>query len=190
MISFLLASSMSRIGKKPIEIPEGVELNIDGQTVRVKSSKGELSFSFRREIGVEISGDRILVKELQKTRKSSAFWGTTRAIIAGMVKGVTEGFEKKLAFEGIGYRAEIQGKDLVLYLGFSHPVKIPASQDIQFTVDKNVITVRGIDRQKVGAIAAKIRAVKKPEPYKGTGIKYVGEIIRKKAGKKAVTTAG
>lgn len=181
---------MSRIGKKPIEIPQEVEIGIDGRIIKVKGSRGELSFSVPSDIKVEKSGGKIITREDKKTKQSPALFGTTRAIIANMIKGVTQGFERKLELQGIGYRAEIQGKDLALNVGFVNTIKVPAPEGIQFSIEKNIITVSGIDKQKVGNIAAKIRAIRKPEPYKGKGIRYVGEQVRKKAGKKAVATAG
>jgi len=180
---------MSRIGKKPIEIPEAVEVKITGQQVNIKGAKGELSQVVRPEIKVEVKEGKIFVTCQIETKKSKALWGLTRALLQNMVKGVTEGYEKKLEIEGVGYRANLEGQDLVLNVGFSHPVKIVAPQGIKFGVEKNIITVSGIDKGLVGQIAAKIRKVRPPEPYKGKGIKYVGEQIRRKVGKKAATTA-
>ena len=181
---------MSRIGKKPILIPEGVEVKIEGDIVRVKSSRGELSQEIRPEIGIELKEKKIIVSPKIKSKQTNALWGLIRALLANMVKGVTEGFEKKLEIEGLGFRAQIEGENLVLLVGFSHPVKIETPKGIKFSVEKNIITVSGIDKALVGQIAAKIRKVKPPEPYKGKGIRYLGEIIKKKVGKKAVTTAG
>ena len=180
---------MSRIGKKPIEIPQGVEVKIDGQQVLIKGSKGELSLEVRPEIRVEAKTGQIFVAPQLETKKTRAFWGLTRALLQNMVKGVSHGYEKKLEIEGVGYRANLEGQDLVLNIGFTHPVKIKAPQSIKFSVDKNTITVSGIDKGLVGEVAAKIRRVRPPEPYKGKGIKYAGEQIRRKVGKKAVTTA-
>ena len=181
---------MSRIGKKPIQIPEGVEVKVAGQKVVIKGSKGELSYEVRPEISVAIEDKKIIIKPKKETKHTGAFWGLTRALLANMIKGVTEGFEKKLQIEGIGYRANVDGKDLVLQVGFTNPVKIVAPESIKFTVEKNIITVSGIDKEKVGQIAAKIKAVRPPEPYKGKGIRYLGEHIRRKEGKKAVGSAG
>lgn len=178
---------MSRIGKKTILIPEGVEIRIDSQVIHVKGPKGELKIELRPEISAEMK-DKILRLFIHKeTKKSFAFWGLDRALLANMVKGVFEGYEKKLEFEGIGYKAQLQGKDLVLNVGFTHPVIIETPAGISLKVEKKIITVSGIDKGLVGQIAAKIRAIKKPEPYKGTGIRYQGEIITKKSGKKAAT---
>lgn len=176
---------MSRIGKKTILIPAGVEVKIDGQTVQIKGPKGELKKELRPEIGAEFSGKELKLFVKKETKKSSAFWGLSRALLANMAKGVVEGYEKKLEFEGIGYKAQVQGADLVLSAGFTHPVIIKAPAEINFKVEKKVIIVSGIDKELVGQMAAKIRAVKKPEPYKGTGIRYQGEVIIRKAGKKA-----
>ncbi|MCK4520600.1 50S ribosomal protein L6 [Candidatus Parcubacteria bacterium] len=190
---------MSRIGKKPIEIPDGVELKIDGQKVTVKGPKGELSKEVRPEIDIEIKTQEVYVfpkKENQKTtsRKESgkqakeinAFWGLTRAFLANMIQGVKDGYEKKLQIEGLGYKASLDGNDLILNIGFSHPVKIKSLDGIKLSVEKNIITISGIDKELVGMVAAKIRKVKPPEPYKGKGIRYINEIVRKKVGKKAV----
>ena len=180
---------MSRIGKKPIEIPQGVEVKIDKQKVLIKGPKGELNIEVRPEIKVEIKEGKIFVTLQIETKKSKALWGLTRALLQNMVKGVVEGYEKKLEIEGVGYRANLEGQDLVLNIGFSHPVKIVAPQDIKFSVEKNIITINGIDKGAVGQIAAEIRRVRPPEPYKGKGIRYVGEQIRRKVGKKAATAA-
>jgi len=179
---------MSRVGKKPIEIPKGVEVKVEGSEVIGKGPKGELSQSFRPEIKVELRGEKIFVLPQMETKKTKALWGLTRALIANLIFGVTEGYEKKLEIQGIGYRASIEGEDLILQIGFTHPVKIKVPGGIKFSVEKNIITVSGIDKELVGQIAAKIRKVRKPEPYKGKGIRYQGEVIRRKAGKKAATT--
>lgn len=182
---------MSRVGKKPILIPENVEVKIEGQKVIIKGPKGELSREIRPEIKVEVKGDQIFVQpflEKSWTKKTKAFWGLTRTLLANMIKGVTEGYGKKLEIEGLGFKALVEGEDLKLLVGFTHPVKIKASQDIKFSVEKNVITVSGINKEKVGLVAAMIRKVKPPEPYKGKGIRYQGEIVRRKAGKRAATT--
>ncbi len=179
---------MSRIGKKPIEIPQGVEVKIDGSKVLIKGPKGELAFEVRSEIKIEVKEGKILVTPQIETKNTKAFWGLTRALLQNMVKGVTEGYEKKLEIEGVGYKANLEGQDLVLNVGFSHPVKIKAPEGIKFTVEKNIVTISGIDKGLVGQTAAKVRKVRPPEPYKGKGIRYVGEQIRRKVGKKAVST--
>jgi large subunit ribosomal protein L6 len=180
---------MSRIGKKPILIPEGVEVKIEGQKVTIKGPKGELSREIRPEIKVGVSEEKILVSPQIETKKTQALWGLSRVLIFNVIRGVTEGYEKKLEIEGLGFKASVEGENLILYVGFSHPVKIKAPKDIKFLVEKNVITVSGIDKELVGQIAAKIRKVKLPEPYKGKGIRYLGEVIRRKVGKKVVAAA-
>jgi len=190
---------MSRIGKQPIKVSQGTEIKIEGDTIKVKGSKGELSFVLPSEIKVEVKEDNILIspknreteqKESagKKANETSALWGLTRALIFNMVKGVTEGFEKKLEIQGVGYKAAMQGNKLVMQLGFSHPVELETPEGIELKVEKNIIIVSGIDKQKVGQTAAKIRDFKKPEPYKGKGIRYEGEKVRRKAGKKAVAS--
>lgn len=184
---------MSRIGKKPIIIPESVKVEIKGENVIVKGNKGELSQIVPSlfELSLKDSSNDSQIKELviapkRKGKNSSALWGLFRSLISNMIHGVDEGFEKKLEINGVGYRAILEGKTLVLSLGLSHPVKIEAPENIEFKVEKNIITVSGIDKQLVGQMAAEIRDQKKPEPYKGKGIKYIDEVIRRKAGKKAV----
>ncbi len=183
---------MSRIGKKPIPIPEGVEVQIEDSRVRVKGPKGELGITLRPEINADVKEGQIVIaprKELslKQDKRVPAFWGLTRALISNMVSGVSHGFEKKLEIIGIGYKASLDGEDLILNIGFTHPVKIKAAPGIKFSVDKSVITVSGTDKQLVGETAAKIRKVRKPEPYKGKGIRYMGEHVRRKLGKRAAT---
>jgi len=179
---------MSRIGKQPIQIPEGVEVKIDGDLVIIKGPKGELKNQVRLEIKVEIKDKEIVLKLVKFHKGTQALWGTYRSNIFNMIEGVTKGFEKKLEIEGVGYRANLEGRNLVLNLGYSHTIEIKAPKEIEFKVEKNVITVFGIDKQLVGQVAAEIRSKRKPEPYKGKGIRYQGEIVRRKAGKKAVGT--
>ncbi len=180
---------MSRIGKKPILIPDNVEVKIEGQKVLVKGSKGELQIEIRPEIKVEIKDKQIFVTPQIETKQTKAFWGLTRALISNMIDGVVKGYEKKLEIQGVGFRAELEGEDLVLQIGFSHPVKIEKQEGIKFLVEKNIIIVSGIDKQKVTQMAAVIRKKKPPEPYQGKGIRYVGEVVRRKQGKKAATAA-
>lgn len=177
---------MSRIGKQPIIIPDGVDVKIDGDLVVVKGPKGELSQKLHPDIEVEIKDKEILVKLKEKV-KSTAIWGTFRSLIANMLIGVTKGFEKKLIFEGVGYKASVSNNKLVLNLGYSHSIEIEAPKEIEFKVEKNTITISGIDKQLVGETAAIIRSKRKPEPYKGKGIRYEDEVIRRKVGKKAAT---
>jgi large subunit ribosomal protein L6 len=182
---------MSRVGKKPILIPEGVEVKIEGQRITIKGPKGELSREISPDIRIETKMGKIFVspvKDLAEDRKIKAIWGLTRALIQNMIEGTTKGYEKKLNIEGLGYRVALEGGDMTLYVGFSHPVIIKAVPGVKFLVEKNLITISGIDKELVGEISAVIRKVKPPEPYKGKGLKYVGEQIRKKLGKKAVTT--
>lgn len=182
---------MSRVGKKPIIIPEGLEVKIEGQKVKISGPKGELQKEIRPEIKVEVRENKIFVSPQIETKKTKALWGSARAHLANMVKGLTEGFEKKLEIEGLGFRASLVKENILeLLVGFTHPVRIEAPEGVKFSVEKNIITVSGRDIEKVSQTAAKIRKAKPPEPYKGKGIKYVGEVVRRKAGKKVVTTAG
>jgi large subunit ribosomal protein L6 len=180
---------MSRIGKLPIIIPAGVEIKISGNNVYCKGPKGELKFNFDPRISISKKNSELKVT-LVKDKKNKALWGTTRQIISNMIVGVTKGFEKKLEIQGIGFRAQVSGDRLILTCGFTHPVEIKAPKGIQFKVEKNIITVLGIDKQLVGQIAAEIRSKRPPEPYKGKGIRYVGEYVYRKAGKKAVAAVG
>jgi len=178
---------MSRIGKKPIEIPESVEVKIDKQKVTVKGPKGELIRDVRPEIKIEIKDNNIVLMPKTQTKNSRAFWGLERSLLQNMVIGVEKGFEKKLEIRGIGYKARIEDKKLVLELGFSHDINIAIPQNIDVLVEKNIITVSGIDKVKVGQFAATTKRQKKPDAYKGKGIRYFGEEIKLKPGKKAVT---
>ena len=180
---------MSRIGKKPILIPEGVDVIIDENQVTVKGEKGEISKIFRPEIIIEKKDNHIFLKPKTENKKNKAFWGLTRALIFNMAQGVSQGFEKKLQIEGVGYRAEVQGKEIVIRVGFSHPVVFQIPERIEASVEKNIIIIKGVDKDLVGLTAAKIRAIRPPEPYKGKGIRYQGEVVRRKAGKKAATSA-
>lgn len=177
---------MSRIGKKPILIPEGVTVEITDGKVLVKGSKGDLSFEYKKDIvQVKSDGKEISVEVVRDTKESPALWGTTRARIANMVKGVTEGFEKKLELVGVGYRAkQVSNNEISMTLGFSHPVEFKAPEGIELKVEDNThITVMGIDKSIVGLTASLIRKIRKPEPYKGKGIRYQGEVVRRKPGK-------
>ena len=178
---------MSRIGKKPIQIPEGVEVKAEGSRVVVKGPQGEIERKIRPEVNVENKDGQVIVSVKESSRnRSKPFWGLTRTLIFNMIEGVFKGHQKQLEIQGVGYRASLEGEDLVLAVGYSHPVKIKKTEGINFKVEKNIITVSGIDKEAVGQIAAKIRKVRKPEPYKGKGIRYVGEYVRRKVGKKAV----
>lgn len=174
---------MSKIGKAPVVLPEGVTFENEGHEVVVTGAKGTIKMKFPREISFEKNGNqvRVLLKGSGKTN----LHGTARALLANMVKGVSEGWKKQLELVGAGYRAETDGKTLTLAVGFSHPVKVEAPEGISFKVEKSIITVEGADKEIVGQVSANIRAIRPPEPYKGKGIKYFDEIIRRKAGKAA-----
>ncbi len=180
---------MSRLGKMPVLIPAGVTVSVDGTKVVVKGPKGELTGDMRREIGVEVKDNTVVTTIKQDTKNATAYWGLTRALIANMVTGVTVGFQKQLELIGVGYRVKQNGADgVILTLGFSHPVDFKAEKGVTLEVGENqTIVVKGMDRSLVGLTAAKIHKLKKPEPYKGKGIKYTGEVIRRKAGKAAKT---
>lgn len=182
---------MSRIGKKLITIPPGVTINVAGALVSAKGPKGELSLLLHPDMRIEVKdGTIVIFPRENSSKKAPAIWGLTRTLVANMIIGVTVGFEKVLEFEGIGYRVVLEGSTLTMQLGFSHPVRFEAPQGIAFTVQKNVITIAGINKELVGEVAARVRGLKLPEPYKGKGIRYRGEIIRRKSGKKAVTSGG
>jgi large subunit ribosomal protein L6 len=175
---------MSRIGKVPIPIPQGVEIKQAGSAVEVKGPKGVLSHSIPPGISLQVADGMIHVKRKGDAKRTRSLHGLTRTLVANMVTGVTQGFEKGLEIVGIGYRAGVGGKNLQLNLGYSHPVIYPIPEGIQVEVEKqNKITVKGIDKQKVGQVAAEIRSFRKPEPYKGKGIRYADEQVRRKAGK-------
>ncbi|MCC6191503.1 MAG: 50S ribosomal protein L6 [Anaerolineales bacterium] len=176
---------MSRVGKKPVTLPKGVEVKVDGNTVRVKGPKGELTRTFAPPIKIELSDGHIQVSRPSDAPSVRALHGTTRALIQNMVTGVSHGFSKSLVVEGVGYRAEMKGKQLVMALGYSHPVPVEPPPGITFAVDEKAktITISGVDREMVGQVAADIRSWRPPEPYKGKGLRYAGERIRRKAGK-------
>jgi large subunit ribosomal protein L6 len=184
---------MSRIGKQLIQIPPEVKVKVKGNEVFCQGPRGDLSFEFDPRLEIELQNNKVLVsprKERLLNREVKSLWGTTRSVINNMVLGVASGFEKKLEINGVGYTAQASEKKLILNMGYSHPVEIEAPEGIEFKVEKNIITVSGFDKQLVGQIASRVRAVRKSEPYKGKGIKYIGEHIRRKAGKKAVATEG
>ena len=177
---------MSRIGKLPIEIPSGVDIAVEAGVVRVKGPKGELSQKVSRDLTFEREDSKLLVKRPTDRKDHRALHGLTRSLISNMVTGVTEGFEKRLEIQGVGYRAQLRGKALELALGYSHPVKVEAPAGIEFEVPvPTQVIVRGIDKQVVGEIAARIRKSRPPEPYKGKGIRYAGEQVSRKVGKRA-----
>ena len=177
---------MSRIGKQPIEIPSGVDVAVDGTTVTVKGPRGQLSQTFHAEMTLTVANGELSVGRPNDEGFFRGLHGLTRTLIANMIEGVTKGYEKSLEIVGVGYRAAMKGKDIELQVGYSHPVLVPVPDGIEFEVPTPTqIIVRGNDKAAVGEIAAKIRKVRKPEPYKGKGIRYQGEYVRKKAGKAA-----
>lgn len=175
---------MSRIGKMPVDIPQGVNVTVEGNQITVKGPKGSLSRKFHKDMIVKAENSKVIVERPSEEKHHKALHGLTRALINNMVVGVVEGFEKRLVLEGVGYRAAKQGNKLVLTVGYSHPVEFNPPKDIEFEVPApNRIIVKGIDKDLVGQIAANIRAVREPEPYKGKGIRYENEIVRRKEGK-------
>ena len=177
---------MSRIGKQPIQIPDGVDVEVKPGMVKVKGPKGELTQVVSQDMKVAVDNGTLTVERPTDRGEHRALHGLTRSLIANMVEGVTEGYEKRLEIQGVGYRARLQGKALELSVGYSHPVPVPAPDGIEFEVPQPTqIVVRGIDKQLVGEIAARIRRVRPPEPYKGKGIRYAGEHVRRKVGKRA-----
>ena len=180
---------MSRIGKMPIHLPKDVQVHIEGSQVTVKGPKGELSRSIRPEISVEQADGQLVFSRPSDQPRHRAMHGLTRTLVDNMVKGVSEGFSKTLEMQGVGYRAQMQGTDLVLAIGFSHPVQIPPPPGIEFEVDGTTrIVIKGISKEQVGQTAADVRKVRPPEPYKGKGIRYLGEYVRRKAGKAGKAT--
>lgn len=175
---------MSRVGNKPVDVPSGVDVKVDGSAVTVKGSKGELNRMFHERIGFDVDEGVVTVTRPDDTRESRALHGLSRALLHNMVVGVSDGFRKELEIQGVGYRATLKGKDIELLVGFSHPVTVEAPEGITFEVpEQTKIIVSGIDKEQVGQVAADIRKVRPPEPYKGKGIRYVGEYVRRKAGK-------
>lgn len=177
---------MSRIGKQPIIIPETTEVTVTDGAVRVKGPLGELTRHIRSEIDILVKDKQVIIKPARNNRLAKALFGTYAAHISNMVQGVNELYVKKLIVEGVGYRIEVSGKELTLNVGFSHPVKLTIPDDVEVKTEKNTITVKGINKDSVGEFAAIIRAVRKPEPYKGKGIRYATEVVRRKQGKRSV----
>lgn len=176
---------MSRIGKKPVSVPSGVTAAVEGQTVKVKGPKGALQVVVHDDVAVTMDKGAVTLAPRHETNRSRALWGTSRTLVANLVTGVTKGFEEKLEITGVGYRAAVQGKNLQLQLGYSHDVMFSIPDGIAIVTPKPTeITITGIDKQKVGQVAAEIRGFRAPEPYKGKGVKYVGEYIFRKEGKK------
>lgn len=180
---------MSKIGKKPIEIPAGITVSVDeGNRVIVKGPKGELKTTYDGRLNIEIKDGKIIITPKRNDDDVSPLWGLSRAMMQNMVKGVEKGYEKQLELQGVGFKVVAKGKDLEFSLGFSHTVFFKAVPGIEFKIEKNILTISGIDKQLVGQVAADIRSLKKPEPYKGKGIRYVGEHVRRKEGKKVAGT--
>ena len=180
---------MSRIGKRAIEIPAGTEVSVSAAEITVKGKGGTLKRALHPAVLVKIDGKEVNVSPAQKTRLAQALWGTYAAHVRNMIAGVNTPFVKKLQIEGIGYKAEVQGKNLKLMLGFSHPVLVAIPEGVTALVEKNMVTISGANKESVGQFAASVRALKKPEPYKGKGIRYEGEVVREKQGKKAAAAA-
>ena len=174
---------MSRIGKKPIKIPPGIDVTVNGNVVAFKKGSVQKELDTRGNVDVKVQDGELVFTSKGADRQSSAFWGTYRALGQNVITGLTEGFKKQLEINGVGFRAAVNGNVLELQLGFSHPVNYEFPKDIQITVEKNVVTIKGDDKQVVGQIAAEIRSFREPEPYKGKGIKYSDETIIRKAGK-------
>jgi large subunit ribosomal protein L6 len=176
---------MSRVGKKPIPIPTGVTASVDGQLVSVKGAKGELKFSVPDDVNVSFADNEIKVDPKSATKRAQAMWGMSRSMVNNLVVGVSKGFEKKLEITGVGYKAAVQGKNLQLSLGYSHDIQFPIPEGIAIVTGKPTeVTISGIDKRAVGQVAAEIRAMRPPEPYKGKGVRYAGEFIFRKEGKK------
>jgi large subunit ribosomal protein L6 len=176
---------MSRIGKKPVPLPKGVTASVDGKTVKVKGPKGELKVTLVEEVDASVGDDGITITPREHMERARPMWGMSRTLVNNLVTGVTQGFQTKLEIQGVGYRAAVQGRNLNLQLGFSHDVAYPIPEGIQITSEKpTMLTVAGIDKQLVGQVAAEIRGFRKPEPYKGKGVRYAGEYVRRKEGKK------
>lgn len=178
--------NMSKIGKKPIEIPQGVEIKFENEILSAKGPKGELSLRILPEVVLEIDSEKIIVKKAVSEGSNNAYWGLMRSLISNVITGVKEGYEKKLELQGVGYRMSVQGKKIVMALGFSHPVEEEVPEGLTAKIEENnILSISGIDKQAVGQFAANIKALKKVEPYKGKGFRYLGEKVRRKAGKKA-----
>lgn len=180
---------MSRIGQKTIEIPSGVTVEVSGTELTVKGTKGELVMTVHNAVRVTVEEDGVHVEKARNAKIAQSMWGTTARLIQNMITGVSDGFKKKLELNGVGYRMAVKGKQVDLALGFSHPVLVDIPEGIDVTIDEQILTITGIDKQQVGQFAANIRAFKPVEPYKGKGFKYEDEYVRRKEGKKAATAA-
>lgn len=175
---------MSRVGKKPIQIPKDVSVILEDNILKVTGPKGSLQQAVSHPISFEIGENEVFVTPKEQIKNVSAFWGLYRALLQNMITGVTDGFTKKLRIEGVGYRVALQGQTLVLNLGYSHPIEVTAPEGITFEVEKNTISVKGINKELVGQVSANIRSTRPPEPYKGKGVRYDDEFVRMKVGKK------
>jgi large subunit ribosomal protein L6 len=180
---------MSRIGKKSVIIPDGVEMKISANMVNIKGPKGALEFAHHYEVKVALQDKFVSVTKTGGSKKAQAIWGTTAKLISNMIKGVTEGFEKELELNGVGLRMSVSGKKVAMALGFSHPVEMTIPEGLAVKIENNVMTISGIDKQKVGEFAAIVRKLKPVEPYKGKGFRYVGEVVKLKEGKKATASS-
>jgi large subunit ribosomal protein L6 len=176
---------MSRVGKNPVAIPDGVQVELSGQTLTAKGRLGALSLAVANEVSAAVADGQVTIAPKDESKRARAMWGTTRALVNNMVTGVATGFTRNLEINGVGYRASVQGSALTLQLGYSHDINYPIPQDVKIACERpTAITITGADRQRVGQVAAEIRAFRPPEPYKGKGIKYAEEVIRRKEGKK------
>lgn len=180
---------MSRFGKLPVQLPQGVTVEVNGETLKVTGPKGTVTRQIARGVDIKIEGSEATVTVKGNNKQAMSNQGTVKSHLFNMVKGVTEGWQIKLEIVGSGYRAEVRGKELVLNIGYSHPISFEAPENVTFKVEKTIVTVEGIDKEVVGQLAAKIRETRKPDPYKAKGVKYVDEIIRRKPGKQAAKTA-
>jgi len=176
---------MSRIGKKPIAIPAGIEVSVNGTVIDVKKGNKTSSVETHGRVGIEIADNNVILERVGDSKESSAFWGTYRALLNNAIEGLNKGFQKSLEINGVGYRAAVKGKVLELQLGYSHPINFEIEEGLEISVEKNIVHVKGADKQQVGQAAAIIRGFRKPEPYKGKGVKYTDETIVRKAGKTA-----
>jgi len=176
---------MSRVGKKPVTVADGIDVSVDGTVLVAKKGNNEKRLETHGRVGISIEGSEVTFAKVGESKESAAFWGTYRALFANIIEGLDKGFKKSLEINGVGYRAAMQGKTLVLQLGFSHPVEYAIPEGIEVQVEKNLIHLTGTDKQTIGQVAAEIRSFRPPEPYKGKGVKYTDEVIVRKAGKSA-----
>ena len=176
---------MSRVGKQPVTVANGIDVSVDGTALVAKKGNLEKRLETYGRVGISIDGNEVTFSKVGEAKESAAFWGTYRALFANIIEGLDKGFQKSLEINGVGYRAAVQGKTLNLQLGFSHPIDFPIPEGVEITVEKNLIHIKGTDKQTIGQVAAEIRSFRPPEPYKGKGVKYTDEVIVRKAGKSA-----